>query len=182
MSVVEALAVILGIAYLVLAIREQRSCWIAGGLASLLFLYLLWDAGLPMQAMLQLYYFALAIHGWRHWGDQRDGGVAYWPAPCHLRAIGLLLGLSAITLYLRQGDLGMRDVLDTVTTWGGVLATWMIARKICEAWLYWIVIDAATGALYLSAGLNASAALYVVYTLLAFLGWREWQRSLQTAH
>lgn len=181
MSIIEALAVALGLAYLVLAIREQRSCWIAGGLASLLFLYLLWDVQLPMQALLQVYYVVLAIHGWRHWGGQRGGGITRRGLSFHLSAAALLLGFSAVTLYLRQAEPGVREVLDTLTTWGGVLATWMIARKICEAWLYWVVIDIATSALYLGAGLGASSALYVLYTVLAFLGWKEWQRSLQTA-
>ncbi|MEM6774728.1 MAG: nicotinamide mononucleotide transporter, partial [Pseudomonadota bacterium] len=67
----EAVAVALGLLYLVLAIREQRSGWVAGGLASLLFLLLFWRASLPMQALLQVYYVLVSIHGFLHWGPKR---------------------------------------------------------------------------------------------------------------
>ena len=196
----EAVAVILGLAYLVLAIRERRECWIAGGFASVLFLGVFWHAALPMQALLQVYYVGIAIHGWRHWGRSQDATarpVSRVSAAGH----GVALALWALLCLLTQGlrsDLGWWDTasregvfmsiyavidalapgwLDTASSWGGVIATWMIARKKLEAWIYWIVIDTASAALYLQAGLAASAALYGVYALLAAMAWREWRTS-----
>jgi nicotinamide mononucleotide transporter len=64
--------------------------------------------------------------------------------------------------------------LDSVSSWGGVFATWLVARKVLECWLYWILIDALSMLLYLRTGLHATAALYALYTVLAYLGWREW--------
>lgn len=168
---------LLGLAYLLLAIRERRSCWIFGGLASLLFLAVFWRAGLPMQALLQLYYAAIAVHGWLHWG--RDGSdrraVVQRRSPrFHAATLLALLVLSMVTVAARGLWNDTQVWLDAISSWGGVIATWMIARKILEAWLYWIVIDALTVALYIDTGLLPSSALYALYTLLAFTGWRQW--------
>lgn len=196
----EAVAAILGLAYLVLAIRERRECWIAGGFASVLFSGVFWHAALPMQALLQVYYVGIAIHGWRHWGRSQDATarpVSRVSAAGH----GVALALCALLCLLTQGlrsDLDWWDTagregvftsidavidalapgwLDTASSWGSVIATWMIARKKLEAWIYWIAIDTASAALYLQAGLAASAALYGVYALLAAMAWREWRTS-----
>jgi nicotinamide mononucleotide transporter len=173
----EILAVALGLAYLLLAIRERRSCWLAGGLASLMFLGIFWRAGLFMQSVLQLFYVGMAIHGWLHWGADRDSKrlrLSRSDLRAHLALLIALALLSLITLQLRAGFEDAQAILDTVTSWGGVLATWMVAQKKVEAWLYWIVIDAATVVLYFDADLLASSALYALYTILAFVGWKQW--------
>lgn len=177
--VVEGIAVALGLAYLLLAIAERRSCWLAGGAASLLFLAVFWRAGLPMQALLQVYYVAIAAHGWSYWG--RSDSAAAAPVRRsrrldHVAALGLCLALAAATQALRGGFADGSGWLDSLTSFGGVVATWMVARKHLEAWLYWIVIDLATAVLYLDTGLLASAGLYVLYSALAWLGWRQWRK------
>jgi len=53
----------------------------------------------------------------------------------------------------------------------------MVARKILETWLYWIVIDSAATLLYLYSELPLAAALYFLYTLLAIQAWRQWRLS-----
>lgn len=176
-TVPEILAVALGLGYLLLAIREQRSCWLAGGLASLIFLGIFWRAGLLMQSLLQLFYIGMAIHGWWHWGaDQSTDRLEVSRSGLREQVLLLLaLGLLClVTLQLRAGFNDPQAVLDTVSSWGGVLATWMVAQKKLEAWLYWIVIDTATVALYVDADLLASSALYALYTILAFVGWKQW--------
>jgi nicotinamide mononucleotide transporter len=179
-TLLEILAVLLGLGYLILAIRERRSCWLAGGFASLIFLWIFWQAKLPMQALLQLFYIAMAVHGWWHWGQDRGANrtrISRTDVREHAGFISLLAFLSFATLFFRHAYSDAQAILDTVSSWAGVLATWMVARKKLEAWLYWIVIDAATVGLYIDAGLLASSALYALYTVLAFVGWKQWWSS-----
>ena len=145
--VIEGAAVALGLAYVVLAIREQRLCWIAGGAASLLFIAVFWRAGLSMQALLQVYYIAVAVHAWHHWGRAGDVGAARLQrvAPAlQALALALLIGLATASQAARGGLADTVGWLDSLTSWGGVLATWMVARKVLEAWLWWVGIIAAT--------------------------------------
>ncbi|WOJ94923.1 nicotinamide riboside transporter PnuC [Congregibacter variabilis] len=184
-EVLEALAVVLGLAYLVLAIREKRSCWIAGALASIIFGWIFWQAGLPMQALLQAFYLAMAALGWWQWGKDgsRDASfVTQVDWRYHSIVIISLLALSGLTLIARNSPTDIQSIVDTTSSWGGVLATWMVARKKLEAWVYWIGIDAVTAGLYLDAGLLASSALYLVYTVLAFIAWKQWHNSLRLQH
>ena len=177
-TVAEGLAVALGLAYLLLAIRERRSCWVVGALASLLFAAVFWRAGLPMQAVLQGYYVAVAVHGWYHWGSDRHAAtrVHYLRRRDHAVLLSLWCLAVLATQALRQDGASPAGWLDSLTSWGGVLATWLVARKAVEAWLYWVVIDAATVILYLDADLLPSAGLFMLYTALAVTGWREWRK------
>ena len=178
---IEIAAVVLGLIYLVLVIREQRVGWIAGGLASALFLFVFWRAGLPGQGLLQVYYVGVAIHGWLHWGREDGVAVSRLGFRGNTISIGLLVALCAITLFLRDDGNTTTALLDTATSWGGVIATWLVASKRVEAWIWWVVIDIASTALYLQAGLLASSGLYALYTALAAYGLWEWLRSSQKA-
>ena len=179
---IELAAVALGLAYLLLAMRERRSCWVAGGLASALFLWTFSEAGLPMQALLQVFYIAMAVHGWRHWGDpgaESVTAISRYTTRDHALTIAAIILLTLATVVLRDGGAEKAAILDASTSWAGVAATWMVARKKLEAWLYWVVIDFATLLLYMDAGLLASSALFAGYTVLAAAGWRQWQHSYQ---
>jgi nicotinamide mononucleotide transporter len=179
-AVLEWSAVVLGLLYLLGAVAQHRSCWIAGGLSALLFLQLFREAGLPMQALLQVYYVIVAVHGWWHWGSANSGTelpVRRWPAGYHIAALAVL-GLSTLAVaLLRQGPEPFTVVLDAATSLGSLLATWMVARKVLENWLYWIAIDSAAAILYLHSGLTATAGLYVLYTVIACFGWIRWRQT-----
>ena len=68
--------------------------------------------------------------------------------------------------------------LDSFTTWGAVIATYMVARKILENWLYWFVIDAVSIGLYLSRDLYFTAALFAGYLVMIVIGYRSWRASM----
>ncbi|HSH52142.1 MAG TPA: nicotinamide riboside transporter PnuC, partial [Bacteroidales bacterium] len=68
---------------------------------------------------------------------------------------------------------------DAFTTAGSFVATWMLARKIIEHWLIWIIVDAVSLGLYIYKGLYATVILFAVYTLLAIIGYIEWKKELK---
>jgi nicotinamide mononucleotide transporter len=178
----EVLAVVLSVAYLVLAMRENRLCWYAALIGSALYVKLMWQAGLMMETGLQVYYVIMAAYGWWAW---RDGGksagavlrIHRWPWSKHALAIGVILVASILSgLVLSQFDTAQRPFADAFVTWASVLCTWMVARKLLENWLYWIVIDSIALALYVDRGLYPTALLFAAYVILAVCGWFEWWR------
>ena len=70
--------------------------------------------------------------------------------------------------------------LDSLVTWGSVLITWMVARRVIENWLYWIVVDGIAAYLYYSRGLVATALLFVAYVGIVIHGYMVWRRSTGT--
>ncbi|MEX2151008.1 MAG: nicotinamide riboside transporter PnuC [Steroidobacteraceae bacterium] len=176
----EAVAVLFGVAYIVLAIRQHRACWIAGGASTALYSVVFLQSGLPLQAGLQLLYVALSVYGWIQW--RPDGGAPQrpgsWPWPRHglaLAAIAIATAIST-TLLMRYGG-STAPLADSLGTWASVFATWLLARRYLETWLWWIAIDLGLAALFAHQGLVPTAALYLAYALLAIVGWREWRRA-----
>ena len=60
---------------------------------------------------------------------------------------------------------GLVPYVDAFVAWGSVLATAMVARKLLENWLYWMVLDSVAAALYWSQGFHATAVLFVAVRL-----------------
>jgi nicotinamide mononucleotide transporter len=58
------------------------------------------------------------------------------------------------------------------------VATFMVARKILENWIYWFVIDAVSIGLYLSRDLYFTAALFAGYLVMIVIGYRSWRASM----
>lgn len=89
----EALAVTLGVAYLLLAVRESLWCWYAAFFSTAIYLWLFWQVQLPMESALQLYYLVMAVYGWYQWrhGGSQDSalGISTWGGRQHLLAIDL---------------------------------------------------------------------------------------------
>lgn len=67
--------------------------------------------------------------------------------------------------------------IDSFTTWGSVITTYMVARKVMENWIYWIVIDSVSIFLYIDRELYQTAGLYSVYLILAVIGYITWRNA-----
>jgi nicotinamide mononucleotide transporter len=180
----EILAVVLAVVYLVLAIRQNIWCWAAAAASTFLYLFIMFQANLYMESGLQLFYLAMAAYGWYEW---RNGGtdgkaleVSTWPARYHLYAICsvFLLMLISGQLLSRYSEAAL-PFLDSFTTWGAIIATFMVARKLLENWIYWFVIDAVSIWLYFSRELYFTAALFAVYLVMIVIGYRSWRTSMQ---
>lgn len=177
----EAAAVILAVAYTVLAIRENRWCWLAGIGSALLFLGVFYGAGLYMQVGLQFFYMGMGVYGWWAWrpaASQPALTIHRWPLRWHGAA---LLGIAVLALasgwVLSHYTDAAAPYRDSVATWGAVLTTWMVARKVLENWLYWIVIDSVTLVLTVERGLELTTGLFALYLVLAIIGGWTWLKT-----
>jgi nicotinamide mononucleotide transporter len=179
----EVLAVVLAIAYLLLAIRQNIWCWAAAAISTSLYLFVFFEARLYMESALQIFYLAMAAYGWYEWRHGGAGGgelkVSTWPYRHHALAIALVLVLVwGSGSWLADFTRAAWPFLDSFTTWGAVVATFMVTRKILENWIYWFVIDAASIALYLSRELYFTAGLFAVYLVMIVFGYRSWRASM----
>jgi len=175
MSHWETAAVVLGVAYLVLAMRQSQWCWYAAFGSTAIFSWLFFDVSLVMESALNVYYLAMAVYGWMAWrngaGNKPDLPVQRWCLKKHSLAIGGVVGISLLSGWLLTNNTSAAlPYLDSFTTWGAVLTTWMVTRKVLENWLYWIVIDAVAIYLYIDRGLYLTAVLMALYVVLAVGG------------
>ena len=67
---------------------------------------------------------------------------------------------------------------DAFTTWGAVVATYMVAKKLLENWIYWFVIDFVSVFLFISRELYITAFLFTGYLIIIVFGYLAWKRSM----
>jgi nicotinamide mononucleotide transporter len=179
-SAAEYAGVVLGLIYVLLIYRRNRLGWLAGAASSIIYVYLAARARLPMQSVLQFYYVAMSVYGWRNWTrseDERAGGIGRWPLRNHLIAVAVIAVLSALTAqWLRRETHAALPYLDSMTTCISLFATWLLARLKIENWLYWICADSVTAYMFASRGYPFSAGLFLSYMIIAVFGFREWLR------
>ncbi len=180
-SPLEAASVVLGLAYSLQAVRRSRWCWVTGGLSSAILIYLAAEARLPMQAALQVYYVVMSVYGYWHWSraqGEATRSVTRWPLRRHLLACAVTVAVSAITArWLATETQAAWPLLDSLTTWGSLLATWLTARVKLENWLYWLVIDSTLVFLFAVQGLYFVALLSVVYLAVSAVGFAGWLKT-----
>ncbi|MDG2177112.1 MAG: nicotinamide riboside transporter PnuC [Gammaproteobacteria bacterium] len=181
MFTLEIIAVVLAIAYLLLAAREHIACWYCAFVSSAIFSVIFWDVSLLMESLLNVFYVVMAVVGWYEWrrGGQEHTGVtirtlAAWQ---HGMIIAVLIVAALINGYFLQMYTGASwPYLDSFTTWASVLTTFMIVWKVLENWLYWFVIDGISIYLYVDRGLTLTAMLFVVYLVIVIFGFLQWRR------
>jgi nicotinamide mononucleotide transporter len=177
----EAVAVFLGVVYVLLILKRNRWGWVAGGASSLILAVLAQRSRLPMQALLQLAYVAIAVYGWFSWKPEEDAQhVGVWPWRRHVVAILICVGVSLAMARLPiMRDNSAWPFLDMLVACVGLFASWLVARVYLENWLYWIVIDALTIFLFIKQDLKFTALLFVAYLVISCLGFRTWLKTYQ---
>ncbi len=185
MSGFEVVAVVLAIAYLVLAIKESSWCWYAAFVSTAIYTWLFWDVSLVMESLLNAYYMAMAIYGWWQWRRPNEQAnevrpIARWQAQHHLFAVVGVLALTGLSGYFLTANTGAQlPYLDSFTTWASVLTTYMVAKKVLENWLYWLFINACAIYLYVDRELYLTAMLFVSYEVMAVIGYIRWRTHYQ---
>ena len=185
MSPWELAGVIFAMAYLLLAVRENVWCWFFAFVSTAIYTVLFWDVSLLMDSALNVYYMAMAVFGWYQWTRGGVGG----DSESHTLAIrslsGRQHGVIIISIMLLSGISGYLlgehsnaawPYVDSFTTWASVITTYLVTRKYLQNWLYWIVIDAVSVPLYIDRGLNLTAMLFVIYIIIAVIGYFNWQK------
>ena len=181
-TIIQAIAALLSAVYVVLAARRNRLCWSAGAVSAALVGALSFLHALPMQGALNLYYVAMSVYGYWNWTRSLKQGelpVGTLPWRWHLLAAALILPLSWFTAGLLASETQAAwPLLDSLTTWYSLFATWLVARARIENWAYWIVIDGVLVYLYYMQGLPIIAVQFAAMTCLALAGLIAWRRQM----
>ena len=177
----EITAVIFAILYLILAVKQNILCWIAGIISSVLYFFIMQKAELYMEAYLQVFYVVMGIYGWSQWSASNASNPSFivntWSKYQHMIAISIILALSLLSgLLLEKYTDAALPFLDALVSWGAVFATYMVAKKLLENWIYWFVIDATSIFLFIERGLWLSAVLFATYLVIIFFGYQSWSK------
>ena len=179
MSSWEYIAVLLSLAYVFLAVKESQWCWPAAFLSTFIYTVLYWNGALLMESILNVYYMTMAAFGWYVWrgGSQQNtkAHIVSWALSRHVMIIlitlCIALGIGVIMDVYTHADFAY---LDSLTTCFAIITTYMVAKKVLENWLYWIVINLASMYLFFMKGYFPTFVLYILYIAIACWGFRRW--------
>jgi nicotinamide mononucleotide transporter len=180
---VEIVAVVFSIAYLFFSIRQKILLWPMGMISAALYMVVFYQSKFYADMGLNGYYLVVSIYGWIHWQRGSAGEGSTLKISRITRKPALILGLLTLLAFLGIGWMLDRytdspiPFWDAFTTAVSFTATWMLARKILEHWILWIVVDTVSMGLYLYRGLYPTLVLFAIYTAMAIIGYIEWKRT-----
>jgi nicotinamide mononucleotide transporter len=180
----EIVAALLAITYLLLAMRQDARCWIAWIISSLMYLFVMYSAGLYMEAGLQIFYLLMGFYGLYQWQykplNNESLKIKVWPKTTHMMCLTILFLLATASGYILSSNTdAVSPYIDAFTTWGAIIASYMVAKKILENWIYWFVVDFVSVFLFVSRELYPTALLFCLYLVLVIFGYRSWKNEWQ---
>ncbi|MBA6224857.1 nicotinamide mononucleotide transporter [Colwellia sp. MB02u-18] len=186
LPLLELIAVVASLLYVVLAAKGSIWCWPAAILSTVLYTVIFYDVYLWMDSVLQLYYLLMAVYGWFCWHKNKPSKThtdsnrllySQWTLQRHSRIIVLLTLVSLVLGWVMATYTPAHfPYLDSATTVFAVFATYLITQKVLENWLYFIVIDLVSIYLYVEKGLIPTAALFGSFVILAAYGYWQWRK------
>ena len=179
-SYLEFVASIVSLIGVTLGITGKRITWPWWALSSALYGVFFLQYDLYASAALQIVFIIAAILGWFGW---EPTGAKPGPLTNKNRIVivaAILLATLALAPVLKS--LGAASTyVDAILFFGSFAAQMLMVYEKYESWIIWLVVDAGYVALYASQGLLFTTLLYVVFTVLAALGWSKWYAAHRSA-
>lgn len=185
---VEFVAVILGIASVWYARRENILVYPTGIVSVLIFVFICFNTRLYADAGINLFYFAMSVYGWYNWTRPAGNTGQLVISVNSIKQQWVCIGLTALSYWLILGLIWLFNYDDTVymqsyvpwvdsfTTSVFLVGMLLMARKKVENWTYWIIGDIVSIPLYFMKGLVFTSFQYLVFLIIAVMGLIEWRR------
>ena len=188
----EIVAVVMGLASVYFAKKDHLWVYPTGMISTAIYVYLLVQAGLVGDVLINAYYFIMSVYGWFYWTQKKEGITVHAIASINRREtlmslflfIGSIVGVGLLYVFFDKANDWTAPV-DTLTTALFFVGMWLMARRKIQHWIFWIIGDVISVPLYLVKGLGLTSLQYIIFTLIAIFGYREWKKrlhnNLQTA-
>ena len=180
----EFVGLVIGLLYLYLEYKANIWLWPVGVIMPLVYIVIFFKSKFYADMAIYIYYFFASIYGWIVWSrsiKNADNEVLISRLP--LKLIGkiggvFLLLFATIAFALIQFTDSPVPYGDSFTTAVSIMAMWMLAHKYIEQWLLWIVVNVVSTGLYFWKGLDTTALLFVVYSIIPICVDFKWKRMM----
>ena len=181
----ELFAVIMNITSVVYAKRNNILVYPTGLIGTGIFVYILLNFSLLGDTIINAYFFSMSIYGWYFWSRKKDKVFVNQVSTINTNEIKYLFILafsSLISIYFVYDYFDKWNnwtaYVDNITTAIFFVAMWLMARRKIESWIFWIIGDLITVPLYFYKGLTISSIQYIIFLILAVLGYVSWKKIL----
>ena len=181
----ELFAVIMNITSVVYAKRNNILVYPTGLIGTGIFVYILLNFSLLGDTIINAYFFSMSIYGWYFWSRKKDEVFINQVSTINRNEIKYLFILAISSLIFIYFVYDYFDkwnnwtaYVDNITTAIFFVAMWLMARRKIESWIFWIIGDLITVPLYFYKGLTISSIQYIIFLILAVLGYISWKKIL----
>ena len=178
-------AVIMNITSVVYAKRNNILVYPTGLIGTGIFVYILLNFSLLGDTIINAYFFSMSIYGWYFWSRKKDEVFINQVSTINRNEIKYLFILAISSLIFIYFVYDYFDkwnnwtaYIDNITTAIFFVAMWLMARRKIESWIFWIIGDLITVPLYFYKGLTISSIQYIIFLILAVLGYISWKKIL----
>jgi nicotinamide mononucleotide transporter len=181
----EVIAVFFGLLSVWYAKNNNIYVYPTGIISTGIFIYLLFNWGLLGDLTINIYYFSMSIYGWYFWNIKDSGKIVNKITSYSKNEKVKVIIIMFLSIILVVGLYIFFDKwdnpiawIDTVTTSLFFAGMWLMAKRKLEHWIFWIIGDIISIPLYLYKGLMLTSFQYLIFTILAVKGYKEWRNIL----
>ena len=185
----ELFAVIMNIISVVYAKKNNILVYPTGLIGTGIFVYILLNFSLLGDTIINAYFFSMSIYGWYFWSRKKDKIFINQVSTINRNEIKYLFILAISSLIFIYFVYDYFDIwnnwtayVDNLTTAIFFIAMWLMAKRKVESWIFWIIGDLITVPLYFYKGLTISSIQYIIFLILAVLGYISWKKILDKNH
>ncbi len=195
----EAIAAVFGLLSVFFSIKKNILVYPTGIISTVIYVYILFIFGLFGDLMINFYYTVMSIYGWVLWSKSSEDNIHIevtnttkkeWVYSLLLFILSIVL-VSIVYYYkpfinnkfsmegisLDFSHLDWANKLDIITTAIFLVGMWLMAKRRIENWIFWILGDFISVPMYLYKGLGITSVQYLIFTVLAILGYLSWRKT-----
>ncbi len=182
----ELIAVLFGIISVLFARKNNILVYPTGLVSTILYVYILFEFQLYGDLIINGYYSIMSVLGWYLWSKTKDGEDEFPISTINRKEFIISVLIFTITLTFVAFVYHFFDkfthwtaYVDALTTGLFFVGMWLMAKRKIENWILWIIADVISVPLYFYKGLTFSSFQFILFTIIAILGYKEWKRFLQ---
>ncbi|SHL75244.1 nicotinamide riboside transporter PnuC [Flavobacterium saccharophilum] len=179
-TTIELFGAIFGFLSVYFTIKQNIWCWYFGLLQVTLYCFVFYTSKLYSDMILHIIYIFLQVFGWYNWkygGSNKSTlrvtlltNTTFW--------IGLTVIATLFTGYIMQTKTDASyPYEDAFIMIASLVAQYLMIKKVLESWLFWIIVDVVAIIIYAYKDLYFTTALYVLFLVMAIIGYLEWKKA-----
>ncbi len=184
---VELLGSALGILGVFFQIKQNIWVWPISIIASVLYVLVFLHVHLYALMSLQFYFIAVSIYGWYQWKHPKpENNVITEELPVTRLNLKTILIYSALFVgfwmilywFLKEFTDDSQPFWGSIITALSLVASLMLAKKIIEQWLVWIIADSIAVVIYFNQHLYPTTIFYFILVIMAIIGFKQWKKEM----
>ena len=196
----EAVAAFFGLLSVFFSVKRNIWVYPTGIISTTIYVYILFNFGLLGDMLINVYYSIMSIYGWISWNKNTENQIISvdfakkkdWLVGLNLFVMSFVavcgvyyfkpfidnhFSMNSVSLGFQQLD--WANWLDIFTTSLFLIGMWFMAKRKVENWLFWIVGDLICVPMMLYKGLGITSLQYLVFTIMAVMGYLEWLKQVR---